>query len=753
LLREEVRMARQVSHPNVCRVWDLGETEGLHFVAMEYVDGEDLASLVRRIGRLPEDRGVQVAREICAGLAAIHDQGVLHRDLKPANVMLDGRGRVRIADFGLATLAGSVLGADTRSGTPAYMAPEQIEGREVTARSDIYALGLVLYEVFTGRHAFPSGGDVSRRTAQSQPSTPSSHVPSLDPVLERAILRCVEPDPASRPSSAQAVAHALPGGDPLAAAVSAGETPSPEMVAAAGGVGGLSPATIVGCLALLAAGIAGVLAMSERVGLPFGPDDKPHAALRDRAVEFLRTLELPAGGSVLDGFSRERGDSLASSSSPVASVFYFYRRSPGAIPLVEDERIAMGGSAFALPSLEVPGETAVRLDLDGRLREFRLVPPARDTLATEGPDWTPYFAAAGLAGAERTTETPRTVPPVPADAQAAWTIAGPEASRRIEGASYRGRVTHFSVGAAYAPPRLTPGDLTRSTITAFVTIVLFVLAAYFARRNLTRGRADTRGAFRLSLVLGVLSVLGWGLFSQPYAGLPGSATVTMAGTTLFWASFLGLAYLALEPIVRRKHPEWLTAWTRLLEGRWLDPLVGRHVLVGLIGGVALVLVSELRLILERATPQGDFQAAAIGGWIALGVVLRGLASGALVSLVLALMLVLFQMLTRRNAWGWVLWIPFTFFTMEADVPPALLWVVGLQVVIMAVVMGRFGLLAMATALSVFSMTNAEILTTRLDAWYAGVTVAVLFTLALLAAWGTAAALRTPRGLRSGVSQG
>src|SRR5258705_759242 len=105
MLLEEVKLARQVSHPNVCRVWDAGETDGVHYVAMEYVDGEDLGSLLRRIGRLPEERGVQIAREICAGLAAIHDQGVLHRDLKPSNVMLDGRGRVRIADFGLATLS------------------------------------------------------------------------------------------------------------------------------------------------------------------------------------------------------------------------------------------------------------------------------------------------------------------------------------------------------------------------------------------------------------------------------------------------------------------------------------------------------------------------------------------------------------------------------------------------------------------------------------------------------------------------
>ena len=147
-------MARRVSHPNVCRVYDVGEVDGLTFLSMEYVDGEDLASLLRRIGRLVGDKALEIARQLCAGLAAAHREGVLHRDLKPANIMLDGRGRVVITDFGLASLAERVEGIEARNGTPAYMAPEQLAGQEVTARSDIYSLGLVLYEIFTGKRAF-----------------------------------------------------------------------------------------------------------------------------------------------------------------------------------------------------------------------------------------------------------------------------------------------------------------------------------------------------------------------------------------------------------------------------------------------------------------------------------------------------------------------------------------------------------------------------------------------------------------------
>src|SRR5207302_4726405 len=124
----EVRIARQVSHPNVCRVYDIGEVEGQHFISMEYIDGEDLSTLLRRIGRLPGDKAIEIARKLCAGLAAAHAKGVLHRDLKPANIMLDSRGQVLIMDFGLAGISTQIQANEIRQGTPAYMAPEQLTG-------------------------------------------------------------------------------------------------------------------------------------------------------------------------------------------------------------------------------------------------------------------------------------------------------------------------------------------------------------------------------------------------------------------------------------------------------------------------------------------------------------------------------------------------------------------------------------------------------------------------------------------------
>ncbi|HMC59209.1 MAG TPA: serine/threonine-protein kinase, partial [Candidatus Solibacter sp.] len=238
----EVRIARQITHPNVCRVYDIGEAQGVQYISMEFVDGEDLGSLLRRIGRLPVDKAVETARKLCAGLAAAHEKGVLHRDLKPPNVMIDGRCQVVIMDFGLAGLASQLQG-DIRSGTPAYMSPEQLAGTEVTVKSDIYALGLLLYELFTGKRAFEAASlmELMQMQERAAPASITTVAKDLDPAIESVIMRCLDPDPRRRPSSVLAVAAGLLGGDPLAAALAAGETPSPDQVVAAGETEGLAP--------------------------------------------------------------------------------------------------------------------------------------------------------------------------------------------------------------------------------------------------------------------------------------------------------------------------------------------------------------------------------------------------------------------------------------------------------------------------------------------------------------------------------
>src|SRR3954452_21128461 len=221
---DEVRIARRISHKTVCRVYDIGEVDGQPYLSMEYIDGEDLASLLRRIGRLPSDKATEFARKLCAGVAAAHSQGVLHRDLKPANIMIDSRGELRVADFGLAAIAEQLQSDEIRNGTPAYMAPEQLMGTEVSAQSDLYAVGLILYEMFTGKLPFEAEtiAEMTRLRQESRATNPSTLIGDLDKGVERAILRCLEPNPKLRPASALALSAALPGGDPLAAAIADG---------------------------------------------------------------------------------------------------------------------------------------------------------------------------------------------------------------------------------------------------------------------------------------------------------------------------------------------------------------------------------------------------------------------------------------------------------------------------------------------------------------------------------------------------
>jgi len=199
----EVRLARQITHPAVCRVFDVGEAQGVIFFSMELIRGEDLAALLRRVGRLPQEKVVDIGRQLCAGLVAAHAQGVLHRDLKPANILIDNDGFVRISDFGIA-IPRTEADRHSFTGTPAYMAPEQrTPGMAVSERTDVFGLGLVLYDLLVGGH-------VRQQTRSGTPTPrPSSLLTNVDPQLDRLIMAAIAPDPNDRPASVLHMANML----------------------------------------------------------------------------------------------------------------------------------------------------------------------------------------------------------------------------------------------------------------------------------------------------------------------------------------------------------------------------------------------------------------------------------------------------------------------------------------------------------------------------------------------------------------
>jgi serine/threonine protein kinase/tetratricopeptide (TPR) repeat protein len=198
----EIRLSRRIGHRNVCRMFDIGEAEGAHFITMEYVSGEDLKSLIRRVKQLTTGTAISIARQACEGLEEAHRLGVVHRDLKPGNIMIDKDGNARIMDFGIArSLYGKgITGAGVMIGTPEYMSPEQVEGKEVDQRSDIYSLGIILYEMLTGR--VPFEGDtpfsVGVKHKSEIPRSPKELNPQMPEDLSRLILRCLEKDKVKR---------------------------------------------------------------------------------------------------------------------------------------------------------------------------------------------------------------------------------------------------------------------------------------------------------------------------------------------------------------------------------------------------------------------------------------------------------------------------------------------------------------------------------------------------------------------------
>ncbi len=764
-LLDEVRMARKVSHPNVCRVFDVGEAGGHHYVSMEYVDGEDLSSLLRRIGRLPEDKAVEIARQLCAALAAAHDEGVLHRDLKPANIMLDGLGRVKLTDFGLAAVA------EVRAGTPIYMAPEQLAGEEVSVKSDLYAMGLVLHELFTGKRVFDADDfEELSRQHQSSLTTSRTSTGELDPAIDRVIRRCMEEDPAKRPDSALAVAAGLPGADPLAAALAAGETPSPEMVAEAGGEGSLplaiaAPLLVFSLVCAIAVGV-----IQSRVSLVgWVPFDTSPALLDARAQEIVEEL----------GYSTEYRDSAGSFSRDLgyinwlkqeeasperweavsggrpASIVFWRRGSPNIlVPNMPQSPASTVSVSLSNPPRTTPGMISLQIDPSGRLLWLDAVPDRLAETSQARADWQAVFDLMDLDITEFTPVEPRLLPDHFADERVAWEGVfpeDPEATLTIEAAAFGGRPTSVRMFTPYDPltrpaATATISGFSFALVVAIVLIVIVLLmfltvvfgALYVARRNVRSGRGDARGARRLGFGIGVALAAEWFLSEHTLSFNDINAFMYML---IFVGAVGGLTwalYLAVEPFMRRHSPRALIGWTRFMDGRLADPLVGRDLLLGCAGGA----LSQLLWVLPMALGERSDTVVNYTGLpgTSLQQTLAAIAAGAITFVLIALALsflygLTFVALGRRPWAAYALWLFFfggiafvpgitvNNLSLSATTLTSVFWFVSWALSLF--VLFRLGILVFVAMGTTSLILEITLPTLDFSAWYSGSIVAGL----------------------------
>jgi Protein kinase domain/zinc-ribbon domain len=768
--RAEVRNARQVAHPNVCRVYDIGEIGGRAFLSMEYVDGEDLASLLRRIGRLPQAKALEIARQLCAGLAAAHDKGVLHRDLKPSNIMIDGQGRARITDFGLAVRAEENLAEGNIVGTPAYMSPEQLAGRAATVKSDLYALGLVLYEIFTGKKPFEAKtvGEWKRKHEEEQPSVPSSVVTDIDPAVERIILRCLEKDPKLRPASALQVAAALPGGDPLAAALAAGETPSPDLVAAAGETEGFKPRTAIACLVFIIAGIVATCALNPRVSMPgFVPLGDSPEVMAAKAQSLIRQFGYtapPVDSAYRYKYdndylryikdhekSRNRWEQLKTGFP--SAIEFWYRASPRYLEpgLFFGAGAPNGAVDDDDPPRNVSGMTFTILDPSGRLEYFDAVPPQKDEAKGTAPvpDWAGLFTAAGLDMTKFKAVEPEWTPPEWSDTRAAWTGTAPgrpNVPLRVEAAAYHGKPVYFQLIWPWTRAgRMQPYQPTSATrifnaVSLVLLLAVLIGAVLLARRNLRLGRGDRRGAFRLAIFVLLVLMSAWALAAHHVSTSYEFGLFVMGVSfALFYAALVWLLYIGLEPYVRRRWPSSIISWSRVLAGQFRDPLVGRDILTGVTLGIGITLWFTLKSFPEGwfgklpPQPQTPPLLSLLGARDEFGMLMGSVGQYLAFALAVFFLFFLLRLLFRKD---WLAGAGFVLIFVAAVALPGNYPLV--DAVFVAVTFGslililkRFGLFPLVAFFIASEALYISLPTTHLSVWYAGSTIiGIVFVLAL-----------------------
>lgn len=760
--RGEVRTARAVAHPNVCRVFDIGEADGSYYLSMEFIDGDDLSSLLRRIGRLPSDKAIEIARQLCLGLHAIHDAGILHRDLKPANVIVDSRGRARITDFGIAGIEQEIQSKKEVVGTPAYMSPEQITGKEVTAKSDIYSLGLLLYEIFTGKQAlqFDSIPELIRKHREETPTNPSEILKEINPLAERTILHCLEKNPADRPKNALQVALMLPGGNPLEAAIAAGETPSPEMVAAAPKKGALKPPVALALLAGVIAALAFLVYFSYPVKQHrWLPLEKPPEVLLERAKSIAQKLgytNAPAdtaysfdsdnsySGYIRQKRNTEPPDSWINSgdwrerlkTGQPDEIFFWYRQSPRSFSRFGDSQV----NYFNPSPTGTSGMVRMSLDVRGRLMEFTAVPPQveADNLQKLSADWAAVFAEAGLDVRNYKPAESKWTPWTYSDERAAWEgglVDHPEIPVRIEAAAYQGKPVYFKVIMPWDEPYRDQEDTFQTTTsvrigrTILVTAILCVLVTgiFVARYNFKTGRADMKSAFKILIFIFAASMLPRLLieprFSSSVFTLP--FIINAVSEALFAGVCTWIGYLAIEPYVRKHWAHLSVSWIRLMAGEWRDPMVGRDILIG--GLFGLLHTTVIHLLNFQSKGLTFVNVSVFSGWGGIVGTLGKELTFPNFTMTTMLLLVIILTIVFRRRWLAIAVLWFLHFLVLGLInfgSVTLRTFVGAAVIatIMTVPLVRFGMLAYIAYYVFMILSHTFPLTTDVSAWYFNATI-------------------------------
>lgn len=644
-LRDEVRAAREVKDRYCCRVNDFVDpkaddpaSEVSPFISMEFISGEDLSSLLRRVNRIP-DKALQIAHELGHGLAAIHEKKLVHRDLKPANVMIDGTGTVRILDFGIARPIERLANEPTEAGTPEYMAPELMQGEPPSVRSDLYALGLILYEAVTGQRAATITR--SQYVAPASLQAPDSTHATVNPLLERAILRCLEKDPSRRFGSAAEFLRALP---PLQVG---GTGPAPGWTTIEFGdqVPKLPSRTV---LALAASVLVGFITLCVLLIADTGEQsmlDRGQLQARARAIASRVATGFDQGEDAF-GYGPMPGELpvLAGKNAVRAArpgrVTFWYRWSP--------RRLEAGNSlesvSYSDPPANVPGMVLVRLDAsDGRLLEAWCLPRAGDPAwsaeslvraATDPAGYGTVQAApfvrssAGPPAAASPTTQPATqtaaerafvsTVPLATSDNAAWVVRDllnaqgqPALDASIKGLLFADgdAAVYFGAGDPSPPPAKSGGGASMSDLAAAVRVawnlVPVLFGVWLAGRSMRLGRKSPRQAMELARIVFLLQFVGWLMMVRPFDFTsPNAFNIWAAGfgQALFNAAAVWVFYVAIDPYARRVWTRSLISYARFA-GDWRrayrDPIVGRSLLTGLAGGVIFALLRRADQVIPR----------------------------------------------------------------------------------------------------------------------------------------------------------